>query len=92
MNIKGQGQSLPLIQGHSDSIFSSFCSLETGRLIEAKFHVETSREREYTNGLYQMTKIAARPIYNLLLWNQKADDLECWHIASGARVLTRLFK
>ena len=24
---------------------------------------------------------------NLLLWNQKADDLETWYAASGARVL-----
>ena len=39
-----------------------------------------------------MTKMAAMPIYgknlkNLHLLNQKADDLETWHAASGARVL-----
>ena len=36
-----------------------------------------------------MTKVAAMPIYgkNLLLRNQKADNLESWYAASGARVL-----
>ena len=40
MNIKGQGQSLTFVQGHSDSTFSSFFCLETARLIEATFHVD----------------------------------------------------
>ena len=44
-----------------------------------------------------MTKMAAMPIYgknlkNLFLWNKKADDLETWYAASGARVLPSLFK
>ena len=45
-----------------------------------------------------MTKMAAMPIdgknlkKNLLLWNQKAYDLEIWYIASGARVLPSFFK
>ena len=34
MNIKGQGYSLTLAQGHSDSTFSNFFSLETAGLIE----------------------------------------------------------
>ena len=42
MNIKGQGHSLTLVQGNSDSTFSNFFYLETARLIEAKFHVEPS--------------------------------------------------
>ena len=29
---------------------------------------------------------------NFLLWNQKADDLETWYAASGARVLPSFFK
>ena len=29
-----------MLQGHSDSTFSNFFSLEAVRLIEAKFHVE----------------------------------------------------
>ena len=40
MNINGQGHSLTLVQGHSDSTYSNFFSLETARPIEAKFHVE----------------------------------------------------
>ena len=29
---------------------------------------------------------------NILLWNQKADDIETWYAASGAWVLPSLFK
>ena len=39
MNSKGQGHSLTL-EGHSDSTFANFFSLEMARPIEAKFHVE----------------------------------------------------
>ena len=31
---------IDLQKGHTDSTFLNFCSLETARLIEAKFHVE----------------------------------------------------
>ena len=49
------------------------------------------------NGPGHMTKMAAMPLYgknlkNLILWNQKAYDLETWYVASGARVLPSLFK
>ena len=45
-----------------------------------------------SNGPGHMTKMAAMPIYsknlkNLLLWNQKAYDLETWYAALGAQVL-----
>ena len=40
MNISGQGHSLTLIQGHSDSTFSNFFFLETAWAIEAKVYVE----------------------------------------------------
>ena len=40
MNIKHEGHSLTLVQGHSDSAFSNFFSLETARSVEAKFHLE----------------------------------------------------
>ena len=40
MNIKGQGHSVTLVQGLSDSIFAIFFSLGTAEPIEAKFHVE----------------------------------------------------
>ena len=50
----------------------------------------------YSNGPVHMTKMAAMPIYgkNLknLLRNQKADDLETWYAALGARLLPNLFK
>ena len=39
MNVNGQGHSLTLVYGRSDSTFSHFFSLETARLTEAKFHV-----------------------------------------------------
>ena len=50
-----------------------------------------------SNGPGHMTKMVAMPIYgerlkNLLLRSQKADDLETWYAASGARVLPSLFK
>ena len=43
MNIKGQGNSLTLVQGHSDSTFANIFSLEKASPIEAKFHVEPLR-------------------------------------------------
>ena len=46
MNIKGHGHSLTLIQGHSVLTFSNFFSLETARLIGAKFHAEPPWEGE----------------------------------------------
>ena len=47
----------------------------------------------YSNGPGHMTKMAAMPIYvKNLLQNQKADDLETWYSASGARVPPDLFK
>ena len=64
MNIKGH--SLTLVQSHSDSTFSNFISLETTRLIEAKFHVVPpwdSGTKVYSNGPGHMTKMATMPIY-----------------------------
>ena len=97
MNINGQGHSVTLVQGHSDSTFANFFFLETAKLIEAKYHVELPWDggtKLCSTGPDHMTNMAAMPIYgktlkDLLLWNQKADDLE---IASGARVLPNLFK
>ena len=87
MNIKGQGHSLTLVQGHSDSTFSSFCSLETANPIKAIFHMESPWDggtKVCSNGPGHMNNIAAMPMYdkkkknlkNLVLRNQKADDLE----------------
>ena len=66
MNIKSQGHSFTLIQGHSDSTFSNFFFLETTRPIEAKFHVDPQWDggtRIYSNGPDHMTKMATMPIY-----------------------------
>ena len=40
MNIKGQGHSLTLVQGLSDSAFSNFFFLDSARPIEAELYVE----------------------------------------------------
>ena len=82
------------------STFSNIFSSEPTGLSEAKFHVEPPWDggtKVCLNGPGHMTKVAAIPIYgknlkNLLLRNQKADDLETWYAASGARVLASLFK
>ena len=66
MNIKGQGHSLTLVQGHSESTFSKFFSWETAMQIEAKFHVEPQQNRGMkvcSNGPVHMTKMVAMPIY-----------------------------
>ena len=55
-----------LYEGHSNSTFPNFFSLETARPIEAKFHVEPSWDggmKVNTNGLHHMTKMATMPIY-----------------------------
>ena len=52
MNIKGQGPSLTLVRGHSDSSFSIFFSLETAKPIETKFHVKPSWDEQW-KGLYK---------------------------------------
>ena len=68
MNIKGQGHSLTLVQGHLDSTFSNIFSLETTRPIEAKFHVEPpwdGRTKVCSNGPGHTTDMAAMLIYGL---------------------------
>ena len=63
--ISGQGRSLTLVQGHSDSI-SNFFSLQTTRPIEANFHVEPPLDggnKGFSNGPSHMTKMAAMHIY-----------------------------
>ena len=66
MNTKGQGHSLTLVQGHSDSIFSNLFFLETACPIEAKFYVEPPWDggtNIWSNSVGHMTKMAAMPIY-----------------------------
>ena len=79
MNIKGQGHSLIFVEDHSVSIFSNFFSLETARPIEAKCHVESPLDggtKACSNGSGHLTKMTVMPFKNLLLWNQKAAELE----------------
>ena len=73
---------------------------ETAKPTEAKFHLYPPWDggrNVCSNGPGHMTSMATIPIYgktlkNLLLWNQKADDLESWYAASVTRVLPSLFK
>ena len=82
------------------STFSNIFSSKTTKPIEAKFHMEPPWDegtKVYSNGPDHLTKMAAMPIYgknlkNLLFQNQKADYLETWYSASGARFLPSMFK
>ena len=81
---------------HSLKIFSS----ETTGPVKVKFHMELLWDggtKVWSNGPGHMTKMATMPIYgknfkNLLLRNQKADDLESWYDSSHALVLPNLLK
>ena len=81
MNIKGQGHSLILVQGHPESTFSNFFFLETARPIEAKFHLEPPWDWEtkvYTNGPGHMTNImAARPTNDKNLKKYSSLEPKC---------------
>ena len=80
---------------------SNLFSLETARPIKATFPVEPpwyGGTKVCLNGLGHMTNIAVIPRYgkiikkNLLLGNQKSDDLETWYATLGTWVLPSLFK
>ena len=79
---------------------ANFFIIETAKPTDSKFNVEAPWDRGTkvsSNGPGRMTNMAIIPIYGktlkkLLLWNQKADDLESWYVASGAGVLPSLFK
>ena len=94
MNIKGQGYSLTLVQGHSDSTFSNFFSWKTVVPIEAKFHVELKRDRGTkvcSNGLGHMTKVAAMSTYGKNMKHSSSlEPKSRWpwklHAASSAQV------
>ena len=74
-------------------------SSETTGPIEAKLHMVSPWDggtKVHSNGPGHMTNMAALPIHGKnrknLLENQKADGLETWYAASGARVLPSLLK
>ena len=69
--------------------------------MELKFHVKTpyyKLAKICTKYFGHMTKMAPTPIYgkkpfsNLLLQNQKANDLGTWNVALGMWGLPSLFK
>ena len=64
------------------STFSNIFFSETTGPIEAKFHMQPPSDGG--------KKVCSNS--PVLPRNQKADDLESWYIASGARVLPNLFK
>ena len=80
MNIKGQGHSLTLVQGHSDATFSNLFSLETARPIKAKFHVDPLWDggiKVCSNGPGHMTKTAAMPVYCKNIKNISSLEPKC---------------
>ena len=77
MNIKGQGHSLTLVQGHSDSTFSNFFFLETAGLIETTFYVALRWDggtKVCSNDPGHITKMATMPIHGKNL--KKSSSLE----------------
>ena len=78
----------------------TFFSLETARPMKPNFMwiIHGMGERKFV----QMVQVIwprwppcpymVKTLKNLLLWNQKADDLESWYAASGTRVLPNLLK
>ena len=63
MIIKGQGHSLILVQGHSDSTFSNLFSLESLCRLKPNFMWLLRGMEIVFNYLGHMTKMAAMPIY-----------------------------
>ena len=66
MNIKRQSHLMTLFQGHSESTFSNFFSLETAKPIEAIFQMEPPWDgimKLCSNGLGHMTNMAAMHIW-----------------------------
>ena len=94
MTTQGQDHSSTFVQGHLDSTFSNFFSSKNTRPFEARFHMEPPWDgmKNCANVPGHITKVASRPMVNLLLRNQEADDLEAWYAASGTQVLPNLFK
>ena len=82
----------------SSTLFNIFSSENTGP-IEAKVHMESPLDwgmKVCSNGPGHMTKMAAMPIYGENIKKSspepKANNIETWYAASGARVLPSLFK
>ena len=68
----------------------------TGRRASVQESLWENKNELYTNELGHMTKMVAMPIMvkilnTLLLQNQWSNGLGTWYVASGTRVLARLF-
>ena len=76
MNIKGQGQSLTLVQGHSDSTFSNLKEKKSLGQLKPNFMwiLHGMAEQTCSNGPGHMTKMAAMPIYGKNI--KKSSSLE----------------
>ena len=76
--------------------FSNFFCLEIALLFEAKFHMEPlwdGRMKVYvTWPRLPPCPYMVKTFKNLLLWNQKTDELETWCVALDAQVLPNLSK
>ena len=80
--------------------FSNFFSLKTARLLEAKFLVDPPCDGgiKWTQMVYVTwprwppCSYLVKTFKNLILWNQKADDLETWYAALVTRVVASIFK
>ena len=100
MNIKGQGHSFTLIQGHSDSTFENFFSYKLLRRSKPNFMWSLREMEEWkfiqvvlvTWPIWLPCPYMVKALKNLLLRNWKVNDLECWYTALGTRVLPSLFK
>ena len=95
MKIKGQGHSLILFQGHSDSnIFK-----KTLGWLKPNFmwNLHVMEEWKCIQMVYvTLPRWPPCPYmvkaFKNLLWNQNADDLETWYAALVTRVLPSMFK
>ena len=73
MTTQGQGHSLIIVQGHSDSTYSDFFSSETTRPSEAKFYMESPWNVGNEN-LFNMTM----PIYSKELQKSSFSEPRGW--------------
>ena len=77
------------------STFSNIFSSETTGPMKLKLHMKTPYDagtKVCSIGPGHMTKMTTTPMKNLLLQNQKADDLGTWYVALGVLGLPSLFK
>ena len=91
---------ITLVQGHSNSTFSNFFPQKLLGPLKLNFMwiLHGMGQRKFVQ-MVQVTwpgwppcPYMVKTLKNLLLWNQKADDLESWYAALGTGVLWSVFK